>query len=205
MARYLAVDYDRERFCIVPSQISDVEDIITVDHRPRSTLSGGAIAGIVVGSVAVLLAAIVLVLVLLKKRRKRKAETLERGDAHSVPNVSEALPGPLRDYYAPDGKREMDGIDPASELPSPDPNKQMSPVLGAAEIDSDYPPHAHRRTLSGDTLPMGSIVSQELETVPSRESQQSPGLLIQSQLELEGRRVYEMPTHARSYRSVGNS
>jgi tetrahydromethanopterin S-methyltransferase subunit F len=133
LRRYLAVDYDRSTFAITPtpSQISGQVDLVTINHRNHSGLSSGAIAGIVVGCVVVLLAIIALVILWLKRQRRARLKTLDsRRDDPRLPQMSESMPDPLRTFYETDGK-------PKAQAQSP----EFGPAYPKAELHGSQPDH----------------------------------------------------------------
>ena len=154
-----------------------------MNNRNQTGLSSGAIAGIVVAGVFVLLAIILIAFVAIRKRRKRRPTFENSTEGRQPPQMEETLPGPLRTFFETDGKPKVQAQSP-----------ELGTAYPKAELQGSQPdPRDRNRTWSGSTLPISPMsqgnrrghnrtLSEEsqVHSIQSRESQQSHGFPLPS-------------------------
>jgi len=200
---YLSVDWERAQFnvsqCIWPDNFrKDIVTIPSIDttsqHTPSSTLSRGAIAGIVIGTlgaIAILLA--IFFFFFRRRRRHRLAESKRQQDLIDEKALSQS----------------SSLVPSASLVPSTSPVPSASFVIPRAELSAAEPCWVGRVEADSDggsNLPSPGIQSHMLHNSPtlrnsptgSQRQQLGNGAMLSepSEVDANQRLIYEMPGDA---------
>ncbi|KAB8342832.1 hypothetical protein FH972_022430 [Carpinus fangiana] len=206
---YLSVDWERQLFNVSQNiwTVTQQKDIVTIfptnttilennpafNHSSKSSLSGGAIGGIVVGAVAAVALIAVLVTIICCRRRVRGIALLRRKDASDA-GADHSAATDSSDASLHGTQMSQTGVLPKAELDA------MPPVFGKHEGALDDATLRPGSSSLGGSSPLGTLIgtaSIGSPTTPRSAGFGPRGGAVQvgglQEVENSEREVYEMP------------